>query len=434
LLTFTNTCVIFYCIRVGSYALNPEKFYWRKLKMKKFTKVLCVVLALAMVACMFAACSGKTPATDTDADTTVADAPAADYDLAKEGEYTANNTAIVIGSTGPLTGAASSYGISVKQGATLAVDEINANGGLNGINLVLNMKDDEAAADKATTGYNSLYEEGMQASIGSVTSGSCLAFGTAAAEDGVFYLTPSASAADVIEASDRGFRICFGDPQQGTLAAQELTKTYTNIGAIYDNSDAYSAGIYEAFKAEMATLNVEYKEQTFDAENKLDFGTQIEALKDCDVIFLPIYYTEASLIAKAATAAGCEAVLFGCDGLDGVAAMVDSTVKNDISYITPFDVASTDEKVAAFVTAYEDAFGAKPDQFAADAYDAVYVIYNAMVELGLDNVKVDPAELGAALTAVLTNGTFTYTGVTGEMNWDATGSCNKSLNIVDVAK
>ena len=403
--------------------------------MKKFAKVIALVLCFAMIAC-FAACGNKTEGTENK-DTTAAEgetkAPAADadFDLTKTGEYTADNKAIVIGCTGPLTGDASSYGISVQGGATIAVEEINAKGGLQ---LALNMKDDEAAADKATTGYNSLYEEGMQASIGSVTSGSCLAFATAAAEDGVFFITPSASAADVIEASDKGFRICFGDPQQGTLAAQELTKTYKNIGAIYDNSDAYSAGIFEAFEAEMKNLNVEYKVESFDAENKLDFSTQINNLKDCDVIFLPIYYTEASLIAKAATAAGCEAVLFGCDGLDGVAAMVDSSVANEISYITPFDAKSEDEKVVAFVKAYEDKYGTTPDQFAADGYDAIYVIYNALVELGVDNTTVDPAELGAALTSVLTNGSFEYTGVTGTMSWEATGSCVKSLNIVTVEK
>ena len=405
--------------------------------MKKFAKVIAIVLCFAMIAC-FAACGDKTGGTEN-ADTTAADgettaAVEAEFDLTKTGEYTANNEAIVIGSTGPLTGAASSYGISVQNGAALAVEEINAAGGVNGVKLALNMKDDEAAADKATTAYNSLYEEGMQLSIGSVTSGSCLAFATAAAEDGVFFLTPSASAADVIAASDKGFRICFGDPQQGTLAAEELTKTYKNIGAIYDNSDPYSSGIFEAFDAEMKNLGVEFKAESFDAENKLDFSTQINSLKDCDVIFLPIYYTEASLIAKAATAAGCKAVLFGSDGLDGVAAMVDSSVTNDISYITPFDASSEDEKVAGFVKAYKEKYSATPDQFAADGYDAIYVIYNALVELGVDNATADPAELGSAVTSVLTNGKFEYTGVTGTMSWEASGSCVKSLNVVTVEK
>lgn len=400
--------------------------------MKKFTKVLAIVLAAMLIVCSFAACGGKTDNGDTSAPDT--SDPAATYDLSKTGDYTANNTEIVIGATGPLTGDASSYGISVQNGAQIAVDEINANGGLNGIKLAFNMKDDEATADKATTGYNTLFEEGMNISIGSVTSGSCEAFGTAAAQDGVFLITPSASAAPVIATGDNAFRICFGDPQQGSLAAEELTKNYKNIGVIYDNSDSYSSGIFDAFKEKMEELNTEFTTQSFDAENKLDFSTQIAALKDCDVIFLPIYYTEASLIAKAATAAGCEAVLFGTDGLDGVAAMIDSSVKNEVSYITPFDANSTDEKVAAFVKAYEEKTGATPDQFAADAYDAVYVIYNALVELGLDNATVDPAELGAAVTSVLLNGSFKVEGITGTMTWEASGSCNKSLNVVTVEK
>lgn len=393
-------------------------------------KVLALVLALAMVVCCFAACGGNS---DDTKDTTNNSSNGGNaIDLSKEGKYTGNNTEYIIGCTGPLTGDNSAYGESVKNGAQLAVDEINAAGGLNGVKFKFDMKDDKADPTATGTGYDSLFESGMQIGLGSVTSGSCEQFADKAAQDGLFFITPSASAATIIETSDYAFRVCFGDPDQGILAAQELASKYTKIGAIYDNSDTYSLGVYNAFKEEMANLNVSYTEQSFDKDSKRDFSTQVEALKDCEVIFLPIYYTEAGLVAKACTAKGCNALLFGCDGLDGVDDQVDASVKNQIKYITPFDVNSSDAQVSAFVKSYTDKYGAAPDQFAADGYDAVYVIYNAMVKAGVNNVKVDPAELGNALVAAVTASDFTYKGVTGEMTWEKSGACNKVPVIVEL--
>ena len=373
-------------------------------------KTLSLMLVLAMAVLALAGCGG--------ADTA---------------GYTANNTEYFIGGTGPLTGDASSYGISVQNGANIAIEEINAAGGLNGVNFKFDIKDDQAAADKASTAYDQLFEAGMQISIGSVTSGSCEAFATKAASDSLFFMTPSASA-DICIQAPNAFRVCFGDPDQGVLAAQELVANYETIGAIYDESDTYSTGIYEAFEAEMANLGKEYTVKTFNAENNKDFSTQVEALKDCDVIFLPIYYTEAGLIAKACVAKGCDAVLFGCDGLDGVAGQIDETVTNTIKYITPFDVNSDDAIVSAFVTAYEAKYGVKPDQFAADGYDAVMAIYEAMKAAGVNDVTIAPDALCEAVTAAITAEGFTYTGATGAMSWDASGAATKVPVIIDLSK
>lgn len=410
--------------------------------MKKFSKVLALLLCLSLVVA-FAACGGNEDPTrptndpaisDGNVEADATDGAQADSDFSVAGQYTANNTKYVIGATGPLTGDTSSYGISVQQGAQLAVDEINANGGLNGVEFLFDMKDDKSTAADASMGYDALYEAGMQISIGSVTSGSCESFATRADEDGVFFITPSASAASVIAASDYAFRVCFGDPDQGILAAEELTANYANIGAIYDNSDPYSTGIYDAFKAKMEELNVSYIEQSFDNENNRDFSTQVEALKDCDAIFLPIYYTEAGLIAKTCVSKGCEALLFGCDGLDGVADQIDETVTNTIKYITPFDVNSEEQMVVDFVAAYTDRYGVSPDQFAADGYDAIYVIYNAMLKAGVDNVTVAPDVLGDAIVATVTAEDFSHKGLTGEMTWDVSGACNKIPVIVTLGE
>lgn len=373
---------------------------------KSVKKVLAAVLALAIVAVCFAACG-------------------------KGG--TEQEKTLLIGGTGPLTGDASSYGISVKNGAELAVKEINEAGGLNGIKLVYEIKDDKATAEDASTGYDALMDAGMKISTGSVTSGSCSAFADKAQSDNLFFMTPSASMAEVIEKGTNSYRVCFGDPDQGTLAAQELTKTYNNIGCIYDTSEPYSKGIYDAFKAEMDKLGATYKLQTFDAENKKDFSTQAEALKDCDVVFTPFYYTEAGLVTKALVAKGSNAVVYGCDGLDGIADQIEG-VDCKVMYITPFDVNSEDEVAAHFVAAYKEAYGKEPDQFAADGYDAIYAMFNAMKAAGIDDADIDVSELCDKVIAAITAPDFQYVGATGTMTWDASGACTKVPVIVELGK
>lgn len=385
--------------------------------MKKFTKILCLAMTLVMCVAAMSACGSKLFA---DADDT-----------------------FCIGATGPLTGDNSSYGISVQRGAQIAIDEINAAGGLNGHKFSFEMLDDVAAADKAATGYTSLYEAGMQISIGSVTSGACKSFADAAKADNLLLMTPSASADNVINAGDHAFRVCFGDPQQGDLAADALVEAgYAKIGVIYDTSDPYSDGIYKAFIARMTALekaeNTHYVVKTFDSDNNKDFATQVTDLKNagCDVLFLPFYYTQAGLVAKNAASIGYNVPIFGCDGLDGIKGQLDDTVTANIKYITPFDVNSTDAKVAGFVNAYKAKYNNEtPDQFAADGYDAVMILFEAMKAANITDVNISASDLTNAVKAVLTNGTFKYTGVTGaDMTWEASGSCNKKPNIVEVAR
>lgn len=372
-------------------------------------KILAIALVAVMALCMFSCGGGNVK------------------------NFAENNKEYFIGGTGPLTGDASSYGISVRNGAMLAVKEINAAGGLNGKTFKFDMKDDQAAADKASAAYDQLFEAGMQISFGSVTSGSCEAFAAKAVGDNLFFMTPSASA-DVCIKNPNAFRVCFGDPQQGEMAAEELSKNYTKIGAIYDESDTYSSGLYVAFESKMKELGVSYTVKTFTSENNRDFSAQVEALKDCDVIFLPIYYTEAGLIAKTAAAKGCTAVLFGCDGLDGIADQVDETVTNTIKYITPFDVNSTDKNVADFVAAYEKEYGVKPDQFAADGYDVVMSIFAAMKKAGVNDVTIEPGALCDIVKKTITANDFEYVGVTGKMTWSESGAVSKTPIIVELGK
>ncbi len=378
--------------------------------MKKFFKAAAVLSAATFVATCFAGCN--------------------------TGDYTKDNKTFFLGGTGPLTGENSSYGISVKQGAELAVKVINDElGGLNGIKFSFEMIDDKATEVDAKNGFNTLFEKGMQASIGSTTSGSCASFAAEAFTNNVFFLTPSASNEAVI-AENNAFRVCFGDDQQGTLAAEELAANYSNIGAIYDSSDTYSNDLFKAFKKRMGELDRTFKEQSFTSETNKDFSTQVEALKDCDVIFLPIYYEEASLIIKECGAKGCTSAIFGCDGFDGIDKMfsANDTVANSVRYITPFDAASTNEKVSTFVAKYKEAYNTVPDQFAADAYDAVMAIYEAMKTADVKDVKVSAADLCETLKKVFTSESFKYEGVTGDMTWNANGSCNKNAQVVTFTK
>ncbi|MGM9664949.1 MAG: ABC transporter substrate-binding protein [Eubacteriales bacterium] len=374
---------------------------------KTLARIFSVALVLVMAVALLASCGGGAK------------------------NYAENNTEYFIGATGPLTSDASSYGISVNNGAMLAIKEINAKGGLNGKLFKYEMKDDQATAALAASGYDALYEAGMQISIGSVTSGACEQFASKSEENNLLFMTPSASTASVIENRSNGFRVCFGDPDQGVLAAQKIAADYSKIGVIYDSSDAYSSGVYDAFKAEMEKIGKTFTVKTFDKENNKDFSAQVEALKDCDVIFLPIYYTEAGLIAKMAASKGCKAVLFGCDGFDGIADQLDASVTNKIMYITPFDANSTDTAVKAFVDAYKAEYGKTPDQFAADGYDAVYAIYNAMKAANVDNVTISASDLCDIVRAKLTESTFVFKGVTGQMTWNEKGEPTKVPQIVE---
>ena len=406
-----------------------KKQFEKEGKKMKRSKVLTIALAAVLAIAMLAmtACGGGN---SSNGDNGGGAAPAGSGGSAAPAGSSAAAPAaaggtIVIGATGPLTGDASSYGISVQQGAQSAVDEINAAGGVNGYQLVFSMKDDKAAAADASTGYDLLYDEGMVISLGSVTSGSCIAFGQKAAQDGLFFITPSASSADVVATGDTAFRVCFGDPDQGILAAEELTGRFTKIGAIYDTSDPYSNGIYAAFEQKMKERGVEYEVRTFDADNKKDFSAQVEALKDCEVIFCPFYYTEASLVARACAAKELDSILlFGCDGFDGLAPILDENVKNPIEYITPFDAESEDADVQSFVKSYEEKYGTTPDQFAADGYDAIHIIAELFKTGGVP-ATLDIANVGQMAVATITDPSFGYHGVTGSMTWDATGACTK---------
>ena len=339
---------------------------------------------------------------------------------------------VKIGLIGPMTGAAASYGTSVRQGAELAVAEVNA---LGGVQIELNSQDDESDQELSINAYNTLWDWGAQMIIGCVTTGPCIAVGAEAYNDRMFMLTPSASSTDVTADKDNVYQLCFTDPTMGSSAAQYIVDNglATTVAVIYNNGDAYSTGIYQAFADTAAELGLEIVEtQTF-TDDTTDFSVQVTAAREsgADLVFLPIYYTPASMILQAASAIGYAPTFVGVDGMDGILNIegFDTSLAEGVILLTPFSAAATDELTVNFVANYEAQFGATPDQFAADGYDCVYALYAAINNAGItaETSAEDACELLIAAMQELD-----ITGVTGEMVWDATGAVNKTPRVVRI--
>ena len=348
----------------------------------------------------------------------------------------AENT-LVIGGAGPLTGPAALYGVAVKNGAQIAIDEINASD--PDFQLAWNMQDDEHDAEKSVNAYGKLQDEGMQVMIGTVTTAPCTAVAAEAYEDRVFCLTPSASGPAVTEGNDNVFQLCFSDPNQGVASADYIAANMKDakIGVIYNNADNYSSGIYDKFKSECEAKGLSIvATEAFSDDANADFTAQLNSMKSAgaELIFLPIYYTPASNIITQADKMGYDAKYFGVDGMDGILDLegFDTKLAEGVMLLTPFTPYSDDEAVQAFVKKYEEAYGEKPIQFAADAYDCVYTVYNAFKETGC-SVDDDAATICEAMIKVFTNGSFKSSGLTGQdMTWNAAGEVNKTPKVCEI--
>ena len=295
-----------------------------------------------------------------------------------------------IGGIGPVSGNNAAYGLAVQNGAQIAVDEINAAGGINGYQIEFSFEDDESDAEKAVNAYNVLKDWGMQMLLGTVTSAPCTAVASETDNDRMFQITPSGTAVESVQGHDNVFRVCFSDPAQGAKSAEYIaTKGLaTKIAVIYDSSDVYSSGIYSAFAAEAENQGLEIvAAEAFTADNKTDFSVQLQKAKDsgAELVFLPIYYQEASAILQQADNMGYKPMYFGCDGLDGLLGVsgFDTSLAEGVMLLTPFSADAQDDKTQAFNAAYEEAYGETPIQFAADAYDGIYAIKLAAEQAGI---------------------------------------------------
>ena len=341
----------------------------------------------------------------------------------------AGTETIKLGVVGPLTGGYANYGLSVQHGAQLAVDEINAAGGVNGKQLELSAQDSQGDPESAVAAYGKLMDWGMNVFLGGVLSGETASVVAAAKADDMFIMETTGSADKCIDGNDKAFRICFYDSYQGTAAADYLKDNALadEVGVFYQSDNDYSAGLYNAFVAECEKTGVTIKEtQTFTAATNTDFSTQVNALVNSGVkvVFIPIYAEEASTFLTQAKGKFAEDVyFFGADGLDGILGKVsqDVTIADNVLMMTPFAADSAAANVQAFVSAYQANYNATPDQFAADAYDAVYVVKAAVEAAG-------GSTSGAELAAVMTS--LTVEGVTGTMTWNADGNTNKAASAI----
>lgn len=385
-------------------------------------KALSLFLAGSMVLSL-AACGGSKDTTTT-TDSSSASSDAAGSDTFK------------IGATGPITGGAAIYGNAVKNGIQIAVDEINEAGGINGYQIDYNFQDDEHDAEKAVNAYNNLKDWGMQVLIGTTTSAPCIAVVEKTHADNMFQITPSGTAVECVQ-YDNAYRMCFSDPTQGTESAKYIGENgmAQKVAVIYDSSDVYSTGIYEAFAAEAENQPFDIVSvEAFTADAKTDFSVQVQKSKDAgaDLLFMPFYYTEASLVLAECNKQGYEPTFFGCDGMDGILGVenFDTALAEGLTFLAPFVAKSEDEQVQSFVSKYEAAYSETPNQFAADAYDCVYVV-KAAIEAAGATPDMSVSDLCDAMKEAMAS--VSYSGITGkDITWGEDGEPNKAPLVVKV--
>ncbi|MDO4285618.1 MAG: ABC transporter substrate-binding protein [Eubacteriales bacterium] len=394
-----------------------------------------VLLAATLCAGLLVGCgssSGSTASEET-AQTETAestDAAAETTETAEAAETTGEAGGVFkLGGTAPLTGAAAIYGNAVKNGAQIAVDEINAEGGA--VQFELNYEDDENDPEKAVSAYNTLKDWGVQLSLGSVTTKPMEATSTENFADRIFALTPSASSTAVTEGKDNVFQMCFADPNQGTASADYIADQQlgTKIAIIYRSDDVYSDGIRQKFEEEAAAkgLEIVYSGAFTDATSN-DFTVQLGEANaaGADLLFLPIYYQPASLILQQAKEKGYEFTYFGVDGMDGILTLegFDTSLAEGVMLLTPFNADAEDERTQSFVQKYQEQFGEVPNQFAADAYDCVYA-YKEAIEASGATADMTAEELCDLM--IQTFPTLNFDGLTGDgITWDSTGAVSKS--------
>lgn len=399
---------------------------------KSMKKLVSLGMAVALAASLTACGGSKTSETTTAA---AGETNAASGDTTEAAKASAEGS-FKIGGIGPITGSTAIYGQAVMNGAELAINEINAAGGINGAQIEFNFQDDENDTEKSVNAYNTLKDWGMQMLVGTVTSAPCIAVGAESSNDNMFQLTPSGSAVDCAKFENQ-FRVCFSDPNQGAASAQYIgeNKLATKVAIIYDSSDVYSSGIHDKFISEAANQGIEVvSDEAFTADNNTNFSVQLQKAQDsgAELVFLPIYYSQAALILAQAKQMGYESQFFGCDGLDGLLTVenFDTSLAENVMLLTPFAADAQDDLTKNFVTSFKEKYGDTPNQFAADAYDAVYAIKAAAEKAGI-TPDMDASAICDVLKTAMTE--ISVNGLTGEnMKWSVEGEPEKAPKAVKI--
>ncbi|HEX3037453.1 MAG TPA: ABC transporter substrate-binding protein [Oscillospiraceae bacterium] len=370
--------------------------------MKK--RILAVLLAVAMIASVTTGCASKKNAAQT--------------------------TQITIGGLAPLTGDVSVYGIATNNGIKLAVDEINAAGGLLGKKVNYVCYDEKGDATEALNAYNKLVNnDHMVALVGDVTSKPTLAVAQRAAKDKIPMITATATAENVTAAGTNVFRTCFIDPFQGELMASYASKKLNakTAAIIYNISDDYSKGLMEAFTASAKQLGLNVVATEGYPKNTVDFSAQLTNIKNKkpDVLFLPVYYQDVALIAGKAKDLGLTSKLLGADGWDGVVDKIDKSKMDAINgsyFCSQYSSESTDATMVAFLQKYKATYNQDANQFSVLGYDAMKMMAQAITKAG----NTDSATITKAMAAI------DFTGLTGHITFDAKRNPIKSAAITTI--
>lgn len=356
--------------------------------MKK-SRVLSMVLAAALLTVPLAGC-GNTPGGSGDE--------------------------IVIGGLAPLTGSVAQYGVAVDNAVKMAVDDINAKGGLLGKRIKYISYDEKGDPTEATNAYTRLVDQDkIVALIGDVTSAPCEAVAQQAARDKLPMITPSGTSEAITTYGENVFRACFIDPYQGQLMASYASKKLNakTAAILFDNGDPYSSGIADAFEAAAKALGMTITNKEGYASKSTDFNSQLTKIKagNPDVLLLPVYYNDVVLIAKQAKDQGLTATLLGADGWDGVAAQLDAAsadVVKNAYFCSQYSASSSDPALQNFLKTYKEKYNEEPNMFAVLGYDAMQIMAAAIEKAG----TTDSAAVIKALRE--TN----YKGLTGTTTFD----------------
>lgn len=334
---------------------------------------------------------------------------------------------IIIGGIAPLTGDAAEYGIAVNNGVLMAIEEINAAGGILGKQIEYIPMDDKGDPTEAVNAYNKLMQDGMVGLVGAVTSKPTIAVAQKAAQDGIPMISASATAAAVTEAGPNIFRTCFIDPYQGELLANYAKQRLeaTTVAVLYDNSDDYSQGVAAAFRDEAEKLGLTVTAyESYEAKTD-DFNAQLTKIKsgNPDVIMAPCYYSTAAKIITQARNLGIESTMIGPDGWSGLLNQVKDNVQvlNNGFYCSQYSRDSENPAMQEFIKKYNEKFGIQENMFAVLGYDSMKILAAAMEAAGsTDSDKVVEAMKN-------TN----YVGLTGTTTFDENNNPIREAFIIE---
>lgn len=335
---------------------------------------------------------------------------------------------VVIGGVFPLSGNVAVYGVECKNGVDLAIEEINASGGINGKKVVLISEDDEGNPDKTVVAFKKLTtRDGVGIVIGSLTSGCTNAITALSQAKKVVQMAPAATAPEITNAGNYIFRACFIDPFQGTVGGKFVADTLKakRAAILYDLGNDYSVGLYENFVKAFEGDGREIVAVDSYATGDKNFNAQLTKIKNAnpDVVYLPDYYATVALIAKQLRAQGINTPIVGADGWDGLTAVAGDEVLNGF-YSNHYSADSTEPVVQKFVASFKEKYNKEPNSFAALGYDCVYLIRDAMVACGSE----EASSVRDALEK--TDGDY----VTGHLTFDESRNPVKSAVMLELVK